>query len=555
MNRINKMLLLCTAVLTAAFLAGSARHQVTAAASAEGGKTSENEIRIYSVKTALKEQFSVDPEKRIGVYGRYTELTAEDGAPDALLRIIAEVNARAKETVEAEAERFLAENRYRKRKAGSGAEDHFRYHNVSCIVNVTRADSVLFSILEAEMISGIGEKEGDWLSEAENCRFRASVYDTQSGMPLTPADFLTDPGSLPERLEAALENKYALEGLYTDGRKTTPAWTADYLGLRFYFDAAMIPEEKKNRQGMDSRKAVHVSIPYTALDGPEALAAAGAPVDWLLSAALADGGAHLTLRLCESGEAALEAESAEARSEADAAALRELERRLSFVYPHARAEALPSKVTATGLKGHREADEEAAVLEPKRHRPFRMPDFARKDKPATGAEKGTATHLVLQYMDFAKTDSPEAVQGEINRLRAQRFLSEREAAAVDAGAIVRLFASPLGQRMKNAPSLRREFKFSLLCDAAELYGEAPGEELLLQGVVDCYLEEPEGLIVIDYKTDRLKNRAEAQKRAEVYRGQLAAYASALERITGRPVRECVLYFLSVGEAVSLGKKA
>ena len=315
---------------------------------------------------------------------------------------------------------------------------------------------------------------------------------------------------------------------------------------RLYITAAL-PDPEKRLEKLSSA----LSVPMA----PEALAAARAPVDWLLSAALADGGAHLTLRLCESGEVALEAESAEARSEADAAALRELERRLSFVYPHARAEALPSKVTATGLKGHREADEEAAVLEPKRHRPFRMPDFARKDKPATGAEKGTATHLVLQYMDFAKTDSPEAVQGEINRLRAQRFLSEREAAAVDAGAIVRLFASPLGQRMKNAPSLRREFKFSLLCDAAELYGEAPGEELLLQGVVDCYLEEPEGLTVIDYKTDRLKSRAEAQKRAEVYRGQLAAYASALERITGRPVRECVLYFLSVGEAVSLGKKA
>ena len=170
------------------------------------------------------------------------------------------------------------------------------------------------------------------------------------------------------------------------------------------------------------------------------------------------------------------------------------------------------------------------------------------------AEKGTATHLVLQYMDFEKADSLEAVQGEIERLRAQRFLSEREAAAVDAGAIVALFASPLGQRMRRAPALRREFRFSLLCDAEELFGGAAGEELLLQGVVDCFLEEPDGLVVIDYKTDRLKSRAEAEKRAALYRGQLAAYASALERITGRPVKESVLYFLSLGEAVSLGKK-
>ena len=158
-------------------------------------------------------------------------------------------------------------------------------------------------------------------------------------------------------------------------------------------------------------------------------------------------------------------------------------------------------------------------------------------------------------MDFGKAGSLEDVRREIDRLRAQRFLSDREAAAVDAAAIVRLFASPLGQRMKSAPGLRREFKFSLLCDAAAIYGEAAGEELLLQGVVDCYLEEAEGLTVIDYKTDRLKNRADALRRAELYRGQLAAYAAALERITGRPVKDCLLYFLSVGEAVSLSKKA
>ena len=281
MNRMNKMILICTAVLAAVFLAGFDRELSAAAAPPQRKKVSDNKVEVYPVKTVLRELFSVDPEKRIGVYGRYTELTAEDDVPEALSRIIAEVNARAKETVEAEAERFLKENKYRKKKAKYGAEDHFRYHNISCIVNVTRADSVLFSILEAEMICGIGEKEGDWLSEAENCRFRASVYDTQSGTPLAPADFLTDPGSLPERLEAALENKYALEGLYTDGGKTTPAWTADYLGLRFYFDAAMIPEEKKNQQGMDSRKAVHVSIPYTALDGPMSEAAAATPESFI----------------------------------------------------------------------------------------------------------------------------------------------------------------------------------------------------------------------------------------------------------------------------------
>ena len=311
---------------------------------------------------------------------------------------------------------------------------------------------------------------------------------------------------------------------------------------RLYMTAALADPEGR----MDKLRA-GLSEPMA----PEALAGAAAPVDWLLSAALADGGETLNLRICETEDDAAAAEDALPPVRADGETLRELERRLRFVYPHAEAEKLPSKITATGLKDRAEPDAEAAPLLPKRRGDFRMPDFSRKNRPATGAEKGIATHLVLQYMDFAKTDSLEAVQSEIERLRAQRFLSDREAAAVDAEAIRKLFASPLGQRMRRAPALRREFHFSLLCDANELFGRAAGEELLLQGVVDCFLEEDDGLTVIDYKTDRLRNCAEAEKRAAFYRGQLAAYAAALERITGRPVKERVLYFLAAGEAVTL----
>ena len=69
--------------------------------------------------------------------------------------------------------------------------------------------------------------------------------------------------------------------------------------------------------------------------------------------------------------------------------------------------------------------------------------------------------------------------------------------------------------------------------------------------MDCYLIEDGAITVIDYKTDALRSSVQAAERAESYRGQLLAYAQALERICGLPVRQCVLYFLSVGEAVTL----
>ena len=285
---------------------------------------------------------------------------------------------------------------------------------------------------------------------------------------------------------------------------------------------------------------------------PEVLSQAGAMANWLICAALADGGAHLAMNIgsvTAQTQAAEEQAAVIAPSDPDAAA--ELERNLAFVYPHAAAEKLPSKVTATELKGREEPDAEAVSLAVKPHAPFRMPDFAKKDKPLTGTEKGIATHLVLQYMDFAKGGSREEIEGEVQRLCARGFLSRREAEAVDVAAVARLFASDLGKRMRSCPQVLREFKFSLLCDAAEIYGAAAGEQLLLQGVVDCCLDEPDGLVIIDYKTDRVRTAQEIQERGKRYRGQILSYARAMERIHGKKVKQCLLYFITPGKTLEI----
>ena len=285
---------------------------------------------------------------------------------------------------------------------------------------------------------------------------------------------------------------------------------------------------------------------------PEVLSQAGAMANWLICAALADGGAHLAMNIgsvTAQTQAAEEQAAVIAPSDPDAAA--ELERNLAFVYPHAAAEKLPSKVTATELKGREEPDAEAVSLAVKPHAPFRMPDFAKKDKPLTGTEKGIATHLVLQTMDFAKGGSREEIEGEVQRLCAQGFLSRREAEAVDVAAVARLFASDLGRRMRSCPQVLREFKFSLLCDAEEIYGTAAGEQLLLQGVVDCCLDEPDGLVIIDYKTDRVRTAQEIAERGKRYRGQILSYARAMERIHGKKVKQCLLYFITPGKTLEI----
>ncbi len=279
----------------------------------------------------------------------------------------------------------------------------------------------------------------------------------------------------------------------------------------------------------------------------EALAEANCPLHWLLTVCLADGEEHIRLTFGGEDGAREEPLAETAPPAADELFRAELERTLAFRYPYAEAENLPSKVTATELKDRAETDEDAASIAPQHVRSFRLPDFTRADAPLSGAARGTATHLALQYMDFSRTGSVEAVRGEIERMRVERYLSDREAEAVDARAIAELFASPLGRRMRAAPVLHREFKFSLLCGADALLGAAGDEEVLLQGVVDCCIEEDDGLLVVDYKTDAIRTQAQLEERRALYTPQLRAYAGAMERIFQKPVKECVLYFLSMGK--------
>ncbi|MBU5434588.1 helicase-exonuclease AddAB subunit AddA [Pseudoflavonifractor sp. MSJ-37] len=232
--------------------------------------------------------------------------------------------------------------------------------------------------------------------------------------------------------------------------------------------------------------------------------------------------------------------------------------RLTWTYPQAADVELPSKLTATQLKG-RELDREAAegagpdrdAPAADRLRPIRRPRFAEEEFGLTAAQKGTALHLVMQYIDFDKTASPAQVGREIQRLVREQFLTPEQGEAVAPERIAAFFASPLGKAVRSAPSLRREFKFSILVPAADFWPQAgEGERVLLQGVVDCFFDGPEGLTVVDFKTDRVKGDA-LLRRAEEYRPQLAAYGRALEEICGRPAARRVLWFFSEDRAVEV----
>ena len=290
---------------------------------------------------------------------------------------------------------------------------------------------------------------------------------------------------------------------------------------------------------------------------PETLRTASSFTPWIIAAALH---APETLRIeIHAGVAAAQTASPDAAQEAvaraaQAQALAALHARLDFVYPWAGSELLPSKLTATELKDPAQADADAAPLtaeEAPAEPAFRRPEPG-KPRALSAAQRGTATHTFLQFVDFARTGTAAELEAEADRLLREGRIDVRERAVIDLPAVETLFASPLGRRMRAAKELRREFRFQLLCAAADYFPTAaPDDRLLLQGVVDCCFVEADGSItVVDYKTDRVAPD-EVPARAAHYRGQLLAYAGALERIFGRPVKTCVLWFLHTGTEYAL----
>ena len=224
---------------------------------------------------------------------------------------------------------------------------------------------------------------------------------------------------------------------------------------------------------------------------------------------------------------------------------------LSYRYPYAEQTAFPAKLTATQLKG-RAIDEEISenTTLPPRLRNLCKPKFLAGKTALTGAERGTALHLVMQDLDFFCEPNEQSVREQIEKLRAQRKLTDEQANAVDVHAIVRFLRSDLAARIRKSKQVEREYRFSLLRPVRDFSSLDADDSVLLQGVVDCFFEEDGELVVVDFKTDHV-SRAQLDERAEHYRPQLEAYSMALTRVMRKKVKEKVLYFFSAGEEVRL----
>jgi ATP-dependent helicase/nuclease subunit A len=298
---------------------------------------------------------------------------------------------------------------------------------------------------------------------------------------------------------------------------------------------------------------------YTPLDRegripPYAVAGSGSFSDWILmatahhprlGAALLSGedacipGFRLCFACPDAGGAAdisyLEAQPAQP----DPHLLLEWERRLRWRYPFEAETKTPAKLSVSQLSHG--ADGEFFS---------RTPAFL-QGGALSSAQRGSAAHRFMQLCDYRRAAADCAA--ERDRLVEGGFLTPAEGEALILKQVERFFASPLAERMFSARRLVREHKFIFQVDGeliarCSLEGRL-GEGTVLQGVADCYFIEADGgAVLVDYKTDRVKNAGALLER---YGTQLKLYREILRRALGLRVKECILYSFYLGSEIPL----
>jgi ATP-dependent helicase/nuclease subunit A len=240
----------------------------------------------------------------------------------------------------------------------------------------------------------------------------------------------------------------------------------------------------------------------------------------------------------------------------------EIERRLAWEYPYSRASAMLSKTSVSEMKrriaGEEERrgewEEDAAGLDQVVADRAKRPSFGKRllrrprfleARRLTAAERGTLYHTVMQHLPFDLPADPAAVRAWIERQAAARRLPTYAAEEVDEDSIAAFLRSELAARIRASADVRRELPFTFGVPAERVYPDADptvaGETILMQGVMDCLFSEPEGWVLVDYKTDALGPDRDFNRIRERYALQLDLYCEAVGRILKQPVKEAYLY--------------
>lgn len=243
----------------------------------------------------------------------------------------------------------------------------------------------------------------------------------------------------------------------------------------------------------------------------------------------------------------------------------EVERRLGWTYPQRGATVYMAKQTVTEIKSQQEyfsgGQDDRLLAGRLQTIGGERPRFLQKGT-LSPAERGTALHVLMQHLDLGMATDEEGIKLQGLGLVEKELLTPEQAKSLNYTAVARFFLSPIGRKMKNAEKVIRECPFSLVLEADKVYpsweqtDQEGKEQVLVQGVIDCIIEDGGELTLLDYKTDRLSPHFSDESLAgeelkRRYHVQLDLYRQAIEKIWRRPVAQVGLYAFDGGYFVDL----
>ncbi|MBR5337167.1 MAG: helicase-exonuclease AddAB subunit AddA [Lachnospiraceae bacterium] len=234
----------------------------------------------------------------------------------------------------------------------------------------------------------------------------------------------------------------------------------------------------------------------------------------------------------------------------------EIEKRFSYEYPYRGEIGLKTKMSVSELKKRaylalEPEEEETNIYNEETVIPY-VPDFVEKKEEHQGVRRGNAYHAVMEHFDFTAEDLWGSFDGQIEDMMKAGYLDPEDREVLYRRSFKIFLESSLAVRMGRAQrigKLYREKPFVMGVPARELVPESSGEEMIIvQGIIDAYFMEDDGIVLIDYKTDRVEGPEELVKR---YKTQLDLYAEALVKYTDLPVKETIIYSFGLDREITL----
>ena len=238
---------------------------------------------------------------------------------------------------------------------------------------------------------------------------------------------------------------------------------------------------------------------------------------------------------------------------------KEIGRRLDYKYKFIEGAMLPSNISVSDLKKKEftYGDEVHDTVEVFKEKEVLKPKFLKEEKGLSAAERGTVIHYVMQRLNYDRVSTISEIKSQIEEMIFDNSLTEKEASAVWYKKIYNFFNGKLGERVLKAYKedrlVSRELPFFTELSSVEYDPELNkeiymDEKIRLQGIIDCFFEEEDGIVLLDYKTDYVEE-GKVDEIIERYKSQIKYYKDALEKIIGKRVKESYLYLFNIDKEI------